>query len=122
MDKFMGMSLEYYLRVTQFSNFKYIKVQLVNMQCVVNVIGSEGTDTYPDNETDDNDELLGILNISQPCTEFGENLSDAVAKSFDRMVTHRPAKEKIEKWSKDLKPPENCKVLAVPRVNPEIWP
>lgn len=62
------------------------------------------------------------MNISQPCTEFGEKLSEAVANSFDRMVTHRPAKEKIENWNKELKPPENCKALAVPRVNPEIWP
>lgn len=49
-------------------------------------------------------------------------MGEAVANSFDRMVTHRPTKEKIEKWNKDLKPPENCKTLAVPRVNPEIWP
>lgn len=83
---------------------------------------TEGDETGESTIDNMETEMLGILNISQPSSEYGEALHDEVAKSFARMVANHPSKEKVEKWKDLFKPPDNCKILGVPRVNPEIWP
>lgn len=66
-------------------------------------------------------ELLDILNESQIEPEFGPDLHVNVASSFSNLGKTVLSKEKIEELRKPFLTPANCKLLGVPRVNPEIW-
>jgi len=67
------------------------------------------------------DEMIDILNTTQPKDDFGPDLQSDVAVAVKRLFTNKPSKEKIDLIKVDNKLPANCKELAVPKVNHEIW-
>ncbi len=71
------------------------------------------------NETEN--ELLDVLSQIQEESTFGPPVRPQIAKSFSCLLNKTASKEDQDKWKMEYQTPENCKILTVPRVNPEIW-
>lgn len=85
---------------------------------------SKATATHSDNSQDEaspSSTLLQALNVMQPEPVYGDPINDDVAKSIAGLYSCELSKNVRETLKEKWKVPENCKALAVPKVNPEIW-
>jgi hypothetical protein len=73
----------------------------------------------PDEVIDE--DTQSILDQTQEVSDFAENLSPIVSQSFAKIPNQCLSNEKLESLKGIYKPPENCKLLGVPKVNNEIW-
>jgi len=76
---------------------------------------------FVDETNDMDEELIEILNTTQPKDDFGQELQKDVCLSIKRLFTNKQSKEKLETLKSENKLPINCKELCVPKVNTEIW-
>jgi len=74
---------------------------------------AEGEDEVPD-------EVREILGQTTPQHEYGEKLLEVVATSFSK-ITNPMSLTLADELKTRYKVPENCRQLAVPKVNTEIW-
>lgn len=68
-----------------------------------------------------NNSLQEVLKDSEDLVEYGNPLTDQIAERFQKCVTRPLSKQTSEKLKEKMKTPENCKLLAAPKVNGEIW-
>lgn len=65
--------------------------------------------------------MIEILNTTLPKEDYGPEIQNDVAKSVNRLFTNKQAKDKLDALRSEHKIPVNCKELAVPKLNNEIW-
>lgn len=66
-------------------------------------------------------ELESILLSVQNEEEFDEALLPVVASTYELVASQHLKKEEFDLIKSKFKTPMNCKLLGVPKVNPEIW-
>lgn len=66
-------------------------------------------------------EIQAILNQTEDIPDYGADLSQATASSYVKIPNQNISKEKLDKLSEQYKPPNNCRILGVPKINSEIW-
>jgi len=72
-------------------------------------------------ELDDiSDAVREILAQTAPQTEYGDKLQEVVATSFSK-ITNPASMTLADELKARYKVPSNCKELAVPKVNTEVW-
>lgn len=65
---------------------------------------------------------MEILQSEQGKDEgFGPPVTSAVAGRLEKLMGTPMSKDFYEKLKSKLQVPENCKLLAVPKLNHEIW-
>ena len=67
-------------------------------------------------------DLMDILNQTEPIVEIGPDMQNDVANSIKRLFTNKMTKTSVDKFKEIYKLPGNCKLMGVPKVNQEIWP
>ena len=73
-------------------------------------------------QTDGSTEDLGVSTSIFNDDEFlGPKVSDALAKTINEAFSKKPIESKFKALAEKYCSPENCNLLAVPRVNPGIW-
>jgi len=65
--------------------------------------------------------LISLLLEQEDAVDYGPAVNKIVGDGMLKAVTKPISKETIEAFKNKIKVPENCKLLGVPRVNPEIW-
>lgn len=66
-------------------------------------------------------ELLEALKDLETEVDVGPPITPQLAECIDKTVKRPLKKETLTKLTSDLKIPENCRGLSVPKMNPEIW-
>lgn len=66
-------------------------------------------------------DLLEVLNDIEPQIEFGAPIKPEIAECIEKTVKRPLKKDSLSKLTAELKVPENCKGLVVPKMNQEIW-
>ena len=64
---------------------------------------------------------LAIINRNKPPSSHGPSLSESMAKTFMDVLEQPNDKKLLEKLVESYRIPENCKGMAGPRVNAELW-
>ena len=64
---------------------------------------------------------MAIINRNKPPSSYGAPLSESMAKTFIDVLEQPNDKKLLEKLMETYKTPENCKNMAGPRVNAELW-
>lgn len=65
-------------------------------------------------------EFADLLEYTNSENKTGPPVADIIRQKFEGLM-NGGSKESVEKLKDKLLPPENCKNLCVPKVNPEIW-
>ena len=75
-----------------------------------------------EDQTDESTEDLGVsTSIFNDEECLGPKMSDALAKRINEAFSKKPIESKFKALAEKYCSPENCNLLAVPRVNPGIW-
>lgn len=67
------------------------------------------------------DEVKSILNAAEKDESTGPAILEAVSSRLIKILTTPLEKENYNKLKAKLLIPENCKQLAVPKMNPDLW-
>ena len=76
-----------------------------------------------DNKVDvkDDDDVLQALTQAMETEEYGDDRSEKIAGVCNLLLTTGLSDQKIQDRMEKYKTPQNCKVVAVPKVNKVIW-
>ena len=66
-------------------------------------------------------ELDDLLNKILPVDQYGPAIHARVAETLVSLQKREIQKEEMEKLWLDYKPPDNARLLGVPRIRPELW-
>ncbi|CAG7786847.1 unnamed protein product, partial [Allacma fusca] len=66
-------------------------------------------------------ELEELFNAIVPIDQYGHNINDKVAQTFENVIKKDYSKTEVETFRDELKAPENAKLLGVPKVRQELW-
>ena len=66
-------------------------------------------------------EILELISAEPKDESFGAPISQALEKRMMNIVSEAQSKDNLDKLKTRILIPENCKFMAVPKVNPELW-
>ena len=82
-------------------------------------VESSEDEEQTDESTEDLDISTSIFNDDDEY--LGPKVSDALAKRINEAFSKKPIESEFKALAEKYCSPENCNLLTVPRVNPEIW-
>jgi len=73
------------------------------------------------NSAEAESDIVKVFTEEEETMSYGPPLMKGIAEGMAKTICRTLTKEAVEKLTEQVKIPDNCKEIGVPRVNPEIW-